>query len=390
MHLLQVTPSYKPAYGYGGTITSIGLLCETLTAEGCAVTVITTTANGESELPLHADKPNLVEGVPVFYFPRWTKDHSHFSPALLRWLWSNVKSFDAVHIHSWWNLVALFSVGVCILRGVKPVVSPRGMLSSFTIKGRIRPLFHRTMGKWLLKNTFLHATSRQESEEGLALITKWQHAILPNLCQIPVFNYPPQETTSPKQIEDNSKPNTFNLLFFSRLHPKKGLEGLFDALKHTPFNWTLTIAGDGDADYIQQLKTRAKNLHIDSKINWLGWVEPTNRFAIFQAADLFVLPSHNENFANVVIESLAVGTPVLISEHVGLADYVQRKNLGWICHTTVRSIQEKLAEAYYQKVKRAQIRQNSNAQIRQDFAPSVLAQEYCTMYERVKYKHEMG
>jgi glycosyltransferase involved in cell wall biosynthesis len=177
MRLLQVTPSYKPAYGYGGTITSIGLLCETLIGEGCAVTVITTTANGETELPLHTDKPHLVEGVPVFYFPRWTKDHSHFSPALLRWLWSNVKSFDAVHIHSWWNLVALFSVGVCILRGVKPVVSPRGMLSSFTIKGRIRPLFHRTMGKWLLKNTFLHATSRQESEEGLALITKWQHAV---------------------------------------------------------------------------------------------------------------------------------------------------------------------------------------------------------------------
>ena len=374
MRLLQVTPSYKPAYGYGGTITSIGLLCEALTTEGVDVTVITTTANGIHELPTHCDKPTLVEGVPVFYFPRWTKDHSHFSPTLLRWLWSNVKNYDVVHIHSWWNLVALLSVLVCILRGVKPIVSPRGMLSTFTIQRKIRQFFHQTMGKWLLSNTFLHATSRQESEEGLALLPNWQYTVLPNLLEMP------QPTNLIETLKSNSQ-DPIHLLFLSRLHPKKGLELLFDALKLVPFKWTLTIAGDGDAAYINTLKTKAKDLHIDLKINWLGWVEPIHRFAIFQAADVFVLPSHNENFANVVIESLVVGTPVLVSEHVGLADYVQDKNLGWVCRTTVKSLNEKLTEAYYQKAKRQQIAQRANTQIRQDFDPSVLAQQYLQMYK---------
>jgi glycosyltransferase involved in cell wall biosynthesis len=378
MNLLHIIPTYKPAYIYGGTITSISLLCENLVAKSaCKVTVLSTTANGKDELPVYKNAPKNVGGVDVYYFPRWTKDHSQLSPALLWYLFRNAKRFDAIHIHSWWNLSVLLAAFVCLLRGVKPVLSPRGMLSAFTITGRFKPVFHRFLGKKLLKNTYLHTTSPQETAECLAIIPDWQHADLPNFLDTPLFDLP--KLNGHKKTENK----TFNLLFLSRLHQKKGVELLFDALADVPFDWTLTMAGGGETDYLEQLKTRSKNLHIDLKINWLGWVNASERTAVFEAADLLVLPSHNENFANVVIESLATGTPVLVSQHVGLAAYVSHKKLGWVCDTTVESVREKLIEAYTQVDVRADISARSPTQIHEDFDPSVLVKKYVKMYENL-------
>jgi glycosyltransferase involved in cell wall biosynthesis len=387
MNLLHIIPTYKPAYIYGGTITAISLLCETLVEKGnCKVTVLSTTANGKEELPVYKKAPKKVDGVDVYYFPRWTKDHSQLSPALLWYLFRNARRFDAVHIHSWWNLSVLLAVFACLLRGVKPILSPHGMLSPFTITGRFKPVFHRFIGKKLLKRTFLHTTSEQEAAECLALIPDWEHINLPNFLDL--INLPNKQKKAPNPLDSTASNAPFNLLFLSRLHQKKGVELLFDALAQVSFDWSLTMAGGGETDYLNQLKKQSENLHIDAKINWLGWVDATERLAAFTAADLLVLPSHNENFALVVIESLAVGTPVLVSKYVGLADYVAEKDLGWVCDTTVESLVENLEKAHRETAKRQHISQHSSAQIRQDFDPSVLAPKYVKMYAKIKSENE--
>jgi glycosyltransferase involved in cell wall biosynthesis len=381
MKLLHIIPTYKPADGYGGPIVSIGLLCENLAAlGGCDVTVAATNANVKKDLPVHSRVPVLVDGVKVYYFRRITPDHSQLSPTLLWWLWRNVKQYDAVHIHSWWNLTVLFSTMVCILRGVKPILAPRGMLSPFSITGRFKPLFHRFIGKKLLKNTFLHATSTQEAEECLAMLPDWQNVNLPNFLDLAALPMPKKSLT-PRVIN-----NTIQLLFLSRLHQKKGIELLFNALSQVTFDWTLTMAGDGEKEYLAQLKNMSCDLGLEDKIQWLGWVNAAQRGAAFEAADLLVLPSHNENFANVVIESLACGTPVLVSQYVGLSDYVSQKKLGWVCDTTVKSLQTKLTEAYYHKGERQRISDRSPDQIRADFDPSVLVAQYKAMYRQLSPK----
>jgi glycosyltransferase involved in cell wall biosynthesis len=385
MNLLHIIPTYKPAYIYGGTITSISLLCENLATKGnCNVTVLSTTANGKEELPVHKHTPKKVDGVDVYYFPRWTKDHSQLSPALLWFLLKNARRFEVIHIHSWWNLSVMLATFICILRGVKPILSPRGMLSSFTIKGRFKPLFHRFVGKYLLKNTYLHATSAQEAKECLTLIPDWSHTNLPNLLDTPLMDFLPQKIKLNNHNSLENKP--FQLLFLSRLHEKKGVELLFEALAKVPFDWSLNIAGGGEIDYLKQLKTHSKNLRIDLKINWLGWVNAQERTSVFETADLLVLPSHNENFANVVIESLATGTPVLVSQYVGLSDYVAEKKLGWVCDTTVDSIREKLIESYTQAAQRVHIAAHSSAHIHRDFDPSVLIEKYVKMYQKISPK----
>jgi glycosyltransferase involved in cell wall biosynthesis len=379
VNLLHIIPTYKPAYCYGGPIVSISLLCENLVADGHQVTVLSTTANGKTELPVYKRAPKKVDGVDVYYFPRWTKDHSMFSPALLWYLWRNARHFDAIHIHSWWNLSVLCATIVCILRGIKPILSPRGMLSPFTIRGKFKPIFQRFVGKKLLKNTLLHATSPQEVKECLALIPDWPHVDLPNFLDAQLWDLSKKTRLNAHKIRENAP---IRLLFLSRLHQKKGLELLFDALAQVTFEWSLNIAGEGETAYVKQLKKQAQQLKIADKITWLGWVNADKRAVIFETADLLVLPSYNENFANVIIESLALGTPVLVSKYVGLSDYVAEKKLGWVCDTTVDNLQQILIESNAQKTHHQWITQNSAQQIRQDFDPSVLVQKYVKMYKK--------
>ena len=379
MQILQISPTYKPAYIYGGVTVSISLLCETLATQGHDVTVLSTTANGKEDLQAHTHEPAWVDGVKTFYFPCLTKGTKQFSPPMLWWLWHNVQRFQVVHLHSWWNFDALFSAMICRIRGVKPIFSPRGMLSQYSTKGVLRRFFNRTFGRFALKYSYLHATAPKELIECLPIIPDWKHIVLPNLMVVP--NIENINTRASASNGDMGKASQ-NYLFFSRIHPKKGLENLFEALAKLPFEWTLTIAGDGDEQYIQSLKNKAEKLDIYLKINWIGWVNSTDKYTFLQKADIMLLPSFNENFANVVIESLAVGTPVMISRQTGLSDYIEKEDLGWICDTSVLSIYETLIKTYVEKEKYDAIAARGAACIQRDFAPSVLAQQYVRFYEK--------
>lgn len=332
--------------------------------------VLTTTANGPAELDVPRGVPQLVNGVEVYYYCRLTKDHSHFSPALLRQVWLQCRRYDIVHIHSWWNLAAMLSALLCLLRRKRFVLSPRGMLSPYTLGSFSKRIFHGWLGCWVVRYGVLHATTEQEAEECLKIVPGWKYFIAPNIIPLPQLpnNPPTQQPNNPTTQQPN------HLLFLSRIDPKKGLELLFQALAQT--NDHLLIAGSGDPAYIASLKALAERLGIAGRIEWLGWVEGEEKFRLLAGAELLVLTSHNENFANVVIESLAVGTPVLLSEQVGLSRYVQAKDLGWVTPLDAGAIAAAIGSARADEVKRARIRQQAPAVVREDFEAGKVAGEY--------------
>ncbi|WP_423149073.1 XrtY-associated glycosyltransferase XYAG1 [Rubrolithibacter danxiaensis] len=335
LRILHITASYKPAYIYGGPIYSVAALCEALVKEGNLVDVYTTTANGTQELPVA--KATDVDGVNVYYFKRITKDHTHFSPSLLIHLFRNAKQYEVIHIHSWWNLVSVLSAFVCVLRGVKPVLSPRGMLSEYSRQQSnsiLKKLIHIILGKQLLKRVRFHATSEQEAEE-IRTVFK-ERAIRTNV----IYNLVYLPACIPDKLPSSNV--VLKLLFLSRVHEKKGLEMLFQAIASLEFPFSLTIVGEGEKDYLELLKEKVKNLKISNCITWLDPVYGSKKFDLYSQFDLFVLPSYNENFANVVIESLSVGTPVLISKNVGLSAFVKSNKLGEVFDGSQEDLQLKI------------------------------------------------
>lgn len=188
MKILQINASYKPAFIYGGPTMSVSMLCEQLVKKHIEVMVFTTTANGADELPVTLNNQVDVDGVPVIYFNRLTKDHTHFSPALLSKLWHSVKNYDVVHIHAWWNMVSVLSCLIAVMRGVPVVVSPRGTLSpySFSNKNRfIKKLIHQILGKPLLDRCYLHVTSQYENEAISRLVKPNNIFTIPNFVKLP-------------------------------------------------------------------------------------------------------------------------------------------------------------------------------------------------------------
>ncbi|MHA4894185.1 XrtY-associated glycosyltransferase XYAG1 [Pedobacter sp. PWIIR3] len=374
MKILQIVPSYKPAYIYGGPIESVAKLCEGLILHGQQVDVFTTTANGETELEIEAGVPIDVDGVTVRYFKRVSKDPTHASPALWKFLYSNVNSYDIIHIQSWWSILVLVSAFICLIKGKKVVVSPRGMLSIYIFnsgQSKIKKIIHKAFGRNLLAQTNLHATAKSEFEECRHVIKDWKGFILPNIISLP-------------KLEIIKKPNeVFTLVFMSRIHPKKGIELLLNAVACLPFEFRLQIAGSGEDSYIKELKQLAADLDISHQLEWLGWVDRDQKFKLLMNADLFALVSYNENFANVVIESLHVGTPVLLSYGVALSEFVQQRDLGWVTSLEIEAVAAKILDIESDKLKRTRINSTSNLIVGDIFAPEKLIPKYIHEYENI-------
>jgi glycosyltransferase involved in cell wall biosynthesis len=402
MHIFQVSASYKPAYVYGGPTMSVSKLSEELVKAGQNVSVISTTANGTSELDVTPGEEQIIDGVSVIYFKRLTKDHSHFSPALFKYLFRALKTSTnqqinkstVIHIHAWWNLVSMISCFIALWKQKPVILSPRGTLSNYSFKNRssiIKNIFHTLIGKPLLKRCNFHVTSEKERQDIIDIITPKTITVIPNFVRFPdEFKLNHQKISIQKNLNLPSKPegetskNPFKLLFLSRIEEKKGLDLLFMALKEVTFHWTLSIAGDGKPEYIYQLKQLIISLGINNNlVTWLGHQNQDEKFSVLSEHDLLVLPSHDENFANVVIESLAMGTPVLISKKVGLADYIVEQDFGWISNTNQLELSQTLNVSCKDFKKRELIRKIAPQKIRNDFNNERLVKRYIEMYTKI-------
>jgi len=354
---------------------SVSKLCEELVTAGSDVEVLTTTANGLTELPVTVGEQVIVDGVKVTYFNRLTKDHSHFSPKLLARLWKIVKEYDVVHIHAWWNTVSIFSVLITQLRGVPVIVSPRGTLSAYSFNNRksaLKKLFHSLVGRNLLNKSYIHVTSVAEQEIIMSIIAPRKIFNIGNIVDFPVITVDPEPANQ----------SVFKLIFLSRIDEKKGLNILLNALPLIGHPFHLTIAGTGNEDYVQALKDILLD-NLIPKVSWVGF-QHEKKFELLRTHDLLVLPSHNENFGNVVIESLSMGTAVLVSKQVGLAGYVTERHLGWECDTDPASVAAAVNDIIAcQKKELLRIRETAALTLAADFEKRKMVNQYVAMYNNM-------
>jgi len=307
MKVLHVSPSFYPAKAYGGTIRSGYGLCHGLAGLGCDVLVLTTDTNGlDHTLEVPTDKEVQVDNLRVRYCHKWLR-HS-VSPALLRVLPNYVKWADVVHltaVYSFPTFPTLFSSRLFN----KPVVwSSRGALQRWEGSSRmvLKWIWESICGKLAGKNKLvLHATSHGEAEESLKRFPGMRAVVIPNGVEIP---------GSVRRTDSNGE---LRLLYLGRLHPIKGIDALLEACgiveKQSP-DWHLRIAGAGSPSYVGFLKSKAQQLRLSQRVEFLGEVFDEEKETLFAECDVALVPSHVENFAMVVAESLAHAVPVIASK----------------------------------------------------------------------------
>ena len=170
------------------------------------------------------------------------------------------------------------------------------------------------------------------------------------------------------------------ILFLSRLHEKKGLDLLLQALARTgvPAECRLVIVGGGDASYVRAMKALAQTLALPT-VDWVGEIWGEDRWRYFQGADLFCLPSHSENFGLVVLEASQVGTPSLTTSTTPWGDWLS-PDRGIVADPTIESIQQGLHRYFTTKEQYTQSRHSLAAWARSEFSWAALVPQYIELY----------
>ena len=128
------------------------------------------------------------------------------------------------------------------------------------------------------------------------------------------------------------------LLFLSRIHVKKGADLLIEAFAQIAgrdSSLHLVMAGPDQQGLQAELSNQAQKLGVAERITWTGMLKDDLKWGAFRAASAFALPSHQENFGIVVAESLACGTPVLISDKVNIWREIEADKVGWVAPDTL-------------------------------------------------------
>ena len=364
--ILMITPAYKPSWVYGGPTYSVSALAEALVRKGINMQVIASNANGVKDLDFKNGHSENIEGVHVRYYRRWTGDQFSFTPLLSVAVLRSIRKFNVIHINGWWNWISVITVVICKLSGKPFVLSPRGNISTYTFgRGKSKSLkkwMHNIFLRSILNNSFFHFSSELERKDAARWVPKMKSAIVPNLLNLP-FDLKVER-------RENSK---FTIIFLGRIDPKKNIELLVQAMDGVSFHCQLCIVGDGDAEYLAKLK---QNYQYNKRIQWMGPCYDENKFQMIANADVFALLSYSENYGNAVIESLSVGTPVMVSEHVGAGDFVAAHQLGWIVSLDLPHCIAALQAAHDEKARVAEIRQKAPELIRKYFSPEALAEKY--------------
>ena len=285
-----------------------------LARAGVEVHVATLEDDDEKDRPPgRLGTPHQVDGVTYWYFKRSTRFYQT-SLRLTQWLRLNTAQFDLVHIHSVFNYPAAIAGYWARRYHIPYVVRPLGVLNHWGMENR-RPRFKRISLALVEKPLFFGAaavqfTSEQELAEAAAVGVCERAVIVPN----------PVETVRIRRTRSSRDRKV--ILFLSRLNPKKGIDLLLKAyqlvLKEIP-QAELVVAGSGAEVYVAALKQLTTRLGISEKVSWPGHLEGAEKQAAYQDADLFVLPSHSENFGVAAVEAMSAGIPTIISDHVGVA-----------------------------------------------------------------------
>ena len=143
---------------------------------------------------------------------------------------------------------------------------------------------------------------------------------------------PPAAVVVPPGIEDGLEPLTpepwrWRLLYIGRIDRQKGIETAVRALPHLPAEATLSVWGTGQDQYIEEMRSLARQLGVEGRVHFNGWAGPSERLAAYGEADVVVFPVRwDEPFGLVPLEAMAVGRPVVSTARGGSAEFLRHED----------------------------------------------------------------
>ncbi len=260
------------------------------------------------------------------------------STSLASALYRKASEGTVVHNHSLWSMVNVATGWVVPGRGAKLVTSPHGTLSAWALNRNkhLKQLLWPLQRRALARADLLHATSEAEYDQIRSAGFSTPVAVIPNGVDLPDMLATDTDDGSPFRT----------LLFLSRIHPTKGLDRLLQGwaeMEHRFPNWQLVIAGRGEDSYVSEIHRLSRQLGL-TRVFFPGPLYGGDKANAYRNADLFVLPTHSENFGMVVAEALSHGCPAIVGRGAPWAG-LETENCGWWVDITIDALVDSLSVA---------------------------------------------
>jgi glycosyltransferase involved in cell wall biosynthesis len=263
------------------------------------------------------------------------------STKLWSWLRSNSQRFDGIVMHGIWTFPSVALRFVTRSQGIPYVVFVHGALDPWF--DRQYPLKHfKKRLYWPIQYPILRdalaVIFTAELERDMAKSNyrpnKWNSMIIP----LGIIDPEEDRPDSTAQIETFSRKfpalrGRRHLLFLARLHEKKGCDLLIEAFARVAASVPdvdLVVAGPDQSGMQAKLQALAEQLGIAGRVHWPGMIVGDLKWGALRSCDALLLPSHSENFGVAVVEALAVGRPVLISDKVNIWREIEGDHAGLI------------------------------------------------------------
>jgi glycosyltransferase involved in cell wall biosynthesis len=332
--VLHVIPSVSPKRG--GPSAAIFPMVQALNRQGARAEIVTTNDDGPgvNREPLY--DLTFPGDVPIRFFPRFSpplralREYA-YAGAFRAWLRQHVTDYDVLHIHALFSHLPAVAMGEARRAGVPYISRPLGQLGRWPLRQSAwRKKIHYTLveGRHLPHAAALHYISEAERTEASPLGLRTPTVVIPHGVDLPALI---PEAKRRLRAELGLPPRQKLVLFLGRWHRKKGLNFLISACAALQDSTvTLLLAGAGDAEEEKAVTSLLAQAGMGANVVRLGFVSGERKQLLLQGADVFVLLSWHENFGVAVLEAIAAGTPVLISDQVALAGQVQKFHLGTV------------------------------------------------------------
>ena len=336
MRILKVVQFYYPFQEMGGPVVKVRALARALAKRGHAITVLTAdwglSSRSGHGLNLEGCRWGwraTEQGVETIYLSSVARYRAlTLNPRVIGFCRASLDGFDLVHFYGLYDLLGPAVGFYCRRESLPYMIEPLGMYRPIDRGFRRKALWHRSAGR-----AFCDGARSFVATADLERQTLIEEGIPPGKI-VTRHNGVDSDTAFTANAARGRFRAKWNvpsgeplILFLSRLIPRKGADILIDAFARScPHSGRLVIAGpEGEAGYLAYLQTHARNSGVGERVIFAGPLYGEDKAAVLADADLFVLPSQYENFANAAAEAVACGVPVIVSDACGIASLVEGK-----------------------------------------------------------------
>ena len=363
-------------------------LCQELARRGARVTIFATNLDGAGALDVPLGEPVWADGVEIRYFPVQAPRSYALSWPLARALPRAVAAHDVVHIHSLYLFTSTVAALSCRRAGIPYLVRPHGTLDPYLFRRhRGRKWVYERLVEWrnLNRAAALHFTTRQEAELARPLGLRAPAVVVAPGVHAAGYRRVPGARARLEALWPEVRGRRI-VLYFGRLNFKKGLDLLaraFGQLARERGDVHLVLAGPDDDGYGRVVRRWLAVEGAGGRSTFAGMLLGADKLAALSGADVFALPSYTENFGVAVVEAMAAGLPVVISDRVNICREVADARAGLVVGCDAEALRRGLAAVLDDPAGAAAMADRARRLVAEQFTWSAAGARMVDVYRRI-------